>query len=401
VSIDEAFGGKAAVAIYFSAHWCPPCRGFTPKLAEAYTSMLRSKGLEVVFVSSDQTEGEFNEYYKSMPWLALPYECRALKEMLSKKFKVQGIPSLVILDMEGNLITKDGRSKIMEDPKGESFPWKPKPFAEIVGDTFLKGTSTIGKEALKGRTLGIYFSAHWCPPCRGFTPELAKHYKAYKERGLPFEVIFCTGDRDEASFRSYFAEMAEAGGDWLAVPWQDSARRNDLNALFEVSGIPALVIVDENGNIINKNGRGAISNDPLGDEFPWAPPAVGNLSAPQGINDAPAICVFMESATAEEQKKMLAELDSVAKKILEDAKSKNEDPKFLFYAARSDQGPVQKIRTMCGLPSDAQQLSMLLLDLADNGAYYTSDASEISITSLEDFMRSYEAKSLKRYQMAG
>merc|ERR1712022_17660 len=65
-----------AVGIYFSAHWCPPCRGFTPKLAEAYTQHLKAKNLEVVFVSSDQDAGAFRSYYNSMPWLALPFDAR-------------------------------------------------------------------------------------------------------------------------------------------------------------------------------------------------------------------------------------------------------------------------------------------------------------------------------------
>ena len=33
---DEAMAGKKALALYFSAHWCPPCRGFTPQLAQWY-----------------------------------------------------------------------------------------------------------------------------------------------------------------------------------------------------------------------------------------------------------------------------------------------------------------------------------------------------------------------------
>ena len=31
--------GTKVVGLYFSAHWCPPCRGFTPKLAEAYKAI--------------------------------------------------------------------------------------------------------------------------------------------------------------------------------------------------------------------------------------------------------------------------------------------------------------------------------------------------------------------------
>ena len=36
-----------------------------------------------------------------MPWKALPYEDRDQKQKLSKKFKVSGIPTLVILDQNG------------------------------------------------------------------------------------------------------------------------------------------------------------------------------------------------------------------------------------------------------------------------------------------------------------
>merc|ERR1719324_201542 len=235
-----------------------------------------------------------------MPWLAVPFAARELKDKLSKKFKVQGIPSLVILDAEANLITLDGRSKVSMDPKGKQFPWKPRPFADVLGDSFCRGDAVVGKEAIAGKTLGIYFSAHWCPPCRGFTPTLAQHYKAYKERGLPFEIVFSTGDRDEASFESYYREMVAEGGDWLAIPWASSAQRDDLDSLFEVSGIPCLVIVDENGNVINKNARGAVSQDPTGTAFPWAPPLVKSLEAPsEELQETPSVCVFMEMVSPE------------------------------------------------------------------------------------------------------
>jgi len=42
---------------------------------------------------------------------------------LNKTFKVQGIPSLIILDADGKLITKDGREAVSKDPTGEDMPW--------------------------------------------------------------------------------------------------------------------------------------------------------------------------------------------------------------------------------------------------------------------------------------
>ena len=35
-SAESALAGKDIVMFYFSAHWCPPCRGFTPILKEFY-----------------------------------------------------------------------------------------------------------------------------------------------------------------------------------------------------------------------------------------------------------------------------------------------------------------------------------------------------------------------------
>ncbi|OQR89646.1 nucleoredoxin [Thraustotheca clavata] len=112
----EVFDGKTVVGIYFSAHWCPPCRGFTPTLSETYLEITGDdhKEFELVFVSSDRDEAGFDEYYSEMPFLALPYANREQKDFLAKKFEIRGIPTLVFVDAAGNTITKDGRSIITQ-----------------------------------------------------------------------------------------------------------------------------------------------------------------------------------------------------------------------------------------------------------------------------------------------
>ncbi len=87
----EVLAGCTAVGVYFSAHWCPPCRGFTPELSKRYTDAYKAKGMEIVFVSSDSDESAFGEYYGHMPWCALPYGRSDIKEKLSEKYSVRGM----------------------------------------------------------------------------------------------------------------------------------------------------------------------------------------------------------------------------------------------------------------------------------------------------------------------
>merc|ERR1711881_324529 len=352
----DALAGAEAIGIYFSAHWCPPCRGFTPKLAEIYNTIKgNGKKLEIVFASSDRDEKAFDEYYAEMPWLSLPDANRDAKEALSKKFKVQGIPTLVIIDKDGNTITTDGRSAVTEDPTGEKFPWVPPTFMESIGDTFVRNDGTEVKYAdLAGKTIGIYFSAHWCPPCKGFTPELAKTYQKLQAAGKPFEIIFASSDRDEASFKEYHAEMP-----WIAIPFADRARKERLSKVFGVNGIPSFHIIEHDGTVINNDGRSAVGTDPEGAEFPWHPKPVNDLSGgPGDINETPSVIVFMESVAAGKQADIEAALTAVAAPIFEDAKAKKEDQPFCFLTGKSAGGITDRVRELvnAGAASDKPQL---------------------------------------------
>jgi len=345
VNTSEALAGKGAVAIYFSGHWCPPCRGFTPKLAEWYNAHLKAKGLEIVFVSSDKDEGGFKEYFGDMPWLALPFSDRARKGTLDKKFKVSGIPTVVILDTEGNVITKDGVAALGRDPKGEEFPWKPKSLQEI-----LTGAKIIGKEgetaSLEGKAFALYFSAHWCPPCRGFTPKFAEMYSNHlKAKGL--EVVFVSSDKDEAAFKDYYAEMP-----WLALDYSCRKEKEQLSNLFEVQGIPSLVIIGEDGGIITKDGRAAVTNDPEGAEFPlgWYPKPVKDLAdGPGPLNEAVCVIAFCEASGVDAAKAAEAAMEVPAKKFIAEAKAKAEDPEVSFLIAKTSGGISRQLRTMTGL----------------------------------------------------
>jgi len=82
----------------------------------------KSSNLEVVYVSSDNNENDFNKYYQNMPWLSIPYENRELVDTLISRYEITGFPTLIIVDNEtGTVISRNGRTGVMNYP--EEFPW--------------------------------------------------------------------------------------------------------------------------------------------------------------------------------------------------------------------------------------------------------------------------------------
>ena len=116
------------VALYFAAHWAPPCRAFTETLVSFYLeqNMRNEKGcFEVILISDDKASKAYEQHFADMPWAALPFHDHGRKEEIKKLFGVNGIPALVVLSFPDCLvITDDGVGDIFKKGSDAFADWE-------------------------------------------------------------------------------------------------------------------------------------------------------------------------------------------------------------------------------------------------------------------------------------
>lgn len=277
------------VGIYFSANWYPQCQSFTKLLIEVYKQNKEKEGnkFEIIFVSSDEDLNAFNNYYESyMPWLAIPFSDLETKKALNKKFDVEGIPCLIILQPDDDTFFLHDGVELIYRYGVEAYPFTNERLHELLNQekekherqTLLKLLTNHDRDfvlahsaskqvqvpvsSLVGKTIGLYFSAHWCVPSHKFTPKLISIYKKIKQKLMQqdfngkqenFEIIYVSTDHNELEFDSSFTEMP-----WLALPFGDSTSK-DLTKYFDIRDIPTLIILGPDGKTVTKNGRSLIN----------------------------------------------------------------------------------------------------------------------------------------------
>lgn len=112
------------VALYFSAHWCPPCKAFTPLLAKTYQEINSGiKQLEIVFVSSDQSDEDFKGYYALMPFLAVQFDQDKLSD-IADKFDIGSIPCLTVLNKDGTVKIANAKLQLEQQKSAVIEEWR-------------------------------------------------------------------------------------------------------------------------------------------------------------------------------------------------------------------------------------------------------------------------------------
>jgi hypothetical protein len=72
----------------------------------------------------DKTDAEYNSYTSDMPWYCLPHKSLVMGK-LTNQYGAQGIPHLVVLDMDGTVLQQDGVIEVSIDPERTNFPGVP------------------------------------------------------------------------------------------------------------------------------------------------------------------------------------------------------------------------------------------------------------------------------------
>jgi nucleoredoxin len=135
-------------------------------------------------------------------------------------------------DLTGFAATFHGHLMVLEDGKTKSFD-----------------SSTLQNV----KYVAFYYSASWCAPCRAFTPKLVDFYKEFKAQHPNFELIFVCHDHDESAMVNY---MKTDGMTWPAVRFSDISNSRLGANKYCGSGIPDLVLVDENGKVLSDSFNG-------------------------------------------------------------------------------------------------------------------------------------------------
>eukprot|EP00522_Entomoneis_paludosa_P006988 CAMPEP_0172444100 /NCGR_PEP_ID=MMETSP1065-20121228/4210_1 /TAXON_ID=265537 /ORGANISM="Amphiprora paludosa, Strain CCMP125" /LENGTH=454 /DNA_ID=CAMNT_0013194519 /DNA_START=480 /DNA_END=1844 /DNA_ORIENTATION=+ len=402
--------GKVTL-FYFSAYWCGPCKKVTPILKEWYLSMKgqreKYEDFELVYVSLDAFEKEYQFYTKDMPWWCLPFNSPIASQLSQQYNTGGGIPSLVVVDADGETILHKDAVPSIVGGHGSEFPWRPQPIMKLLPETYEQNNEILPTSQLDDKYLMIFAGGHWCEPCRGFATKLSKAYEALKQRRNDFEILYLSSDLDEDAFLDFSSSMP-----FGAIPYEYRDAKMNIASKYSIAQLPTVVMLGPvspldgyERPIINIDVRSIFeesdSSSRYLQEFPYPPQRCGDFNrTTEDINNIKAVVVFDEYCDDCEQEDVEEAMQCAAEAYHQQPQqSQGGDLKFFWVHKPTSFS--QTLRGALKLPdrnSSAQSVTactspiMVMLDFPDNGGYYVANVNEmdeddLTTTSILEFVK--------------
>jgi len=132
-----------------------------------------------------------------------------------------------------------------------------------ISGTLLNG-KPFDQAALAGKVVLVDFWATWCGPCVAEVPNMLEAYEKYHDRG--FEVVGVSLDEDRDAVVQFVKEKK--------IPWPILHERADgagwqhpLATFYGITGIPQMILIGRDGNVITLNARGRALEEKLAEIF--------------------------------------------------------------------------------------------------------------------------------------
>ncbi|MFM8378786.1 MAG: TlpA family protein disulfide reductase [Planctomycetia bacterium] len=162
----------------------------------------------------------------------------------------------------GPLFAKSSNEQVKA--MGESFAGTLRRLSLLGHPMEITGTLLSGKpfdqKSLAGKVVLVDFWATWCGPCVAEIPNVIEQYEKYRDQG--FEVVGVSLDEDREALEKFVAEQK--------IPWpilyekpEGEGWRHPLATFYGISGIPTVILIGRDGNVITLNARG----EKLGEEL--------------------------------------------------------------------------------------------------------------------------------------
>ena len=102
---------------------------------------------------------------------------------------------------------------------------------------------------LKGKVVLIDFWATWCGPCVGEVPHVVETYKKFHEKG--FEIVGISLDQNKDAL----VKFTKGHGMTWPQYFDGKGWKNEISTKYGIHSIPAMWLIDKDGNIATKNAR--------------------------------------------------------------------------------------------------------------------------------------------------